>query len=76
MLALAAKHPRNLTNGTVLDVAEALSSYNEKQFHHVFPRAHLRRQGTQNDNILLNICMLSAAANKIISDKRPVYLLA
>lgn len=72
VLALAAMHPRNLTNGALIDPAEALSSYNKKQFHHVYPRAHLKRIKTQsNDNLLVNICMIAAAGNNAISDSDP-----
>lgn len=72
ILALAARHPRNLTNGSNIDPAVALSAYNKKQFHHVFPRAHLRRiQTLMNDNLVINICMISAAGNNAISDSDP-----
>jgi len=72
VLALAAMHPRNLTNGALIDPAEALSSYNKKQFHHVYPRAHLKRIKAQiNDNLLVNICMIAAAGNNAISDNDP-----
>jgi len=72
ILALAAMHPRNLTNGALIDPAQALSSYNKKQFHHIYPRAFLRRAGIiENDNLLANICMLSAAGNNLISDSNP-----
>jgi hypothetical protein len=75
ILALAARGPRNLTNGALIDPADALSSYNKKQFHHVYPRAYLRRQGIKNDNLLLNICMLAAAGNLAVSDDDPhIYL--
>lgn len=72
ILALAARRPRNLTNGSHIDPAIALSGYNKKQFHHVFPRAHLRRIRTAtNDNLLINICMIAAAGNNAISDSDP-----
>jgi hypothetical protein len=76
VLALAARRPRNITNGAHVDPTIALSSYNKKEFHHVYPRAHLKRRlEAINDNLLLNICMLSAARNKTISDSDPpVYL--
>jgi hypothetical protein len=64
--------PRNLTNGAHVDPAIALSSYNKKQFHHVYPRAHLKRIHERiNDNLLVNICMLSTASNNAISDSDP-----
>lgn len=72
VLALAAMRPRNLTNGALIDPAQALSSYNKKQFHHVYPRAFLKRTGVStNDNLLANICMLTAVANNFISDSDP-----
>jgi hypothetical protein len=76
ILALATKKPRNLTNGAAIDPAEALSQFNKKQFHHIFPRAYLRRIGCEaDDNILANICMLAAAENNAVSDSDPhVYL--
>jgi hypothetical protein len=76
ILALAARHPRNLTNGASIDVSLALSSYNKKQFHHVYPRAYLKKNKSQiNDNLVINICMLAAAANNEVSDSNPnLYL--
>ena len=72
ILALAARHPRNLTNGSYIDPSVALSGYNKKQFHHVYPRAHLRRAGLDsNDNLLINICMIAAVANNAISNSDP-----
>ncbi len=72
ILALAARRPRNLTNGSYTDPAIALSSYNKKQFHHVYPRAHLRRIGAStSDNLVINICMIAAAGNNAISDANP-----
>lgn len=72
VLSLAAKNPRNLTNGAHIDPAIALSSYNKKQFHHIFPRAHLKRAKTEvSDNLLINICMIAAAGNNAISDSDP-----
>ena len=72
VLALAAMRPRNLTSGALIDPAQALSSYNKKQFHHVYPRAFLKRTGVStNDNLLANICMLTAVANNLIKDSDP-----
>lgn len=72
ILALAAAHPRNLTNGAKIDTNEALSQFNKKQFHHINPRAHLKRAGaTEESNSLVNICMLAASENNLISDSDP-----
>lgn len=75
-LLLALHNPRNITNGARIDTAEALSIFNKKEFHHIFPRAFLKRTGASGDqNSLVNICMLSASENKIVSDNDPnVYL--
>jgi hypothetical protein len=72
ILALAAAHPRNLTNGAIIDTAEALSLFNKKQFHHIYPRAHLRKiNATEEPNALANICLLAAAENNLVSDADP-----
>lgn len=73
-IALLASHlPRNLVNGSRIDTGKALSSYNRKEFHHIFPQAFLaERQVAKNRaNSLANICILSAEQNKQISDRKP-----
>lgn len=76
VLALALFKPRNLTNGMTIDVAEALSIFNQKEFHHIHPKAHLKIiEATGEYNAIANICLLSAAENRAISDQDPkVYL--
>lgn len=72
ILALAAQKPMNLSNGAKIDTDAALSIFNKKQFHHIYPRAFLKRSGTKlDDNLLINICMLSASENNLISDDDP-----
>ncbi len=48
ILALAAKSPRNITNGARIDTDDALSMYNKKQYHHFYPRAYLKKYGISN----------------------------
>lgn len=77
ILALAARNPHNLTNGVKIDTADALSIFNKKQFHHIFPKAFLKRIKNKagGDNSLANICMLAASENNLISDEDPaVYI--
>jgi hypothetical protein len=76
ILALAQRGPRNLTNGIAIDPADALSIYNQKQFHHIYPRAHLKKIGaSDNHNSMANICILAASENRLIGDDDPhVYL--
>ncbi|MDE2130812.1 MAG: DUF262 domain-containing protein [Betaproteobacteria bacterium] len=72
ILALAAKAPRNLPNGMHVDIQNALSSYNKKEYHHFYPRAYLKAVGDQDvSNVLGNIIMLTASSNKSISDSPP-----
>ena len=72
ILALAAAKPRSLLSGAVIDTSEALSQFNKKQFHHIYPRAYLKRTGEPaDDNVLANICMLTASENNTISDSDP-----
>lgn len=72
ILALAIRKPRNLTNSAFIDTTEALSNYNRKQFHHIYPRAHLKRVSDPDEhNSIANICMLSASENNAISDQDP-----
>jgi hypothetical protein len=77
-VAMLARHgPRNLTNGAAIDVGRALSSYNRKEFHHIFPTAFLRSGGLKESGIssppnsLANICMLSCDQNKVVGARRP-----
>jgi hypothetical protein len=70
-LALATVGPRCLLNGAAIDVEQALSAFNRKQFHHVYPRGHLKKAGKEDDNLVLNICILPASANLKISDQDP-----
>ena len=72
ILALAARHPRSLLTGSVIDTAQALSKYNKKEFHHIHPMAYLKRGKIPGQhNSLANICILPAAENNKISDSDP-----
>ena len=70
---LACNSPRNITNGMAIDVGIALSAFNRKEFHHIFPQAYLKAKGTPSDKIscLANICMLSSSENKLIGAQAP-----
>ena len=73
VVLLGNKAPLNLTNGSNIDIGVALSSFNRKEYHHVFPEAFLKSKGTDNDKInsLCNFCLLPADSNKLISDTAP-----
>jgi len=73
LLLLAQKNPLNLVNGNRVDLGVALSEYNAKEYHHIFPRAFLKKKGleTYEINSLCNFCFLPADSNKIIAGKSP-----
>jgi hypothetical protein len=73
ILLLAQKQPLNLLNGTRIDLGEALSQYNSKEYHHIFPRNFLKSLGVTAGKInsLCNICLLPSYANKVIGNKPP-----
>ncbi|MEV8114682.1 DUF262 domain-containing protein [Streptomyces xiamenensis] len=73
VLLLSYENPVDLNTGRRIDVGKALSSHNDKQFHHFFPRAWLRRQGVSaaRANACGNLVMLTALSNNWISDRAP-----
>jgi hypothetical protein len=73
ILMLMKEGPLNITNGERIDPSIALSFYNKKEFHHIYPQAFLKAGGFTNEkgNNICNICMLSSSQNKIISDVPP-----
>lgn len=78
VVLLANHEPKNLTNGIKIDTQTSLSSFNMKEFHHIFPKEFLKNIGVPKGkrNSLANICMLSAQQNKYVSDKAPSLYLA
>ncbi|SFP35817.1 hypothetical protein SAMN04488047_105192 [Tranquillimonas alkanivorans] len=71
VIALAKSGPRNITNGAAVDLVDALSTYNNKQYHHIYPQAWLKAEKITNIDSLSNICMLSASQNNKVSDTPP-----
>jgi hypothetical protein len=70
---LAQLEPRSLITGTPVDLSDTLSAYNAREFHHIYPKAYLASQGIpfHESNVVVNICMLTAADNNEISDGDP-----
>ncbi len=76
-LILADAAPLDLRNGQRIDTDRALSWQNDKEFHHFFPKALLRRYGISSSraNVCGNLIMLTSVSNIAISDQAPsVYL--
>ncbi len=70
---LAQLNPRSFITGKVVDLGVALSAYNARQFHHIYPKAFLNKQGIgfHESNIIANIAFLTAQDNNQISDSEP-----
>jgi hypothetical protein len=77
-LMLAYQMPRDFLTGQAIDVAEALSWQNSKEFHHFFPQAFLKKLGVTSSkaSALANMVYLSSASNKAISDRAPSQYLS
>ncbi len=73
LLLMAQNCPIDLVKNIKIDIATALSKYNRKQYHHVFPAAFLNQQKVPHDKIfnVLNFCFLPADSNRKISKKAP-----
>ena len=70
---MAQLKPRSFLTGSEVDLGSVLSAYNARQFHHIYPKAHLAAKGIgfHEANVISNICFLSASENNTISDKDP-----
>ncbi|MCK4857972.1 MAG: DUF262 domain-containing protein [candidate division Zixibacteria bacterium] len=73
LLLMAQTSPVDLVKNQKIDIGSALSHYNRKEYHHVFPRAFLKERALSPDQIfcVLNFCFLSSDSNKRISGKSP-----
>ena len=77
VVMMANNSPGNITNGGKIDIAQALSVFNKKEFHHIYPQNYLKEMGIEprTRNNMCNICMLASSQNKIISNEAPsIYL--
>ncbi len=77
-IVLAYQGPKDFLTGQAIDVDKALAWQNSKEFHHIFPQAHLRTKGVAAARIssLANMVYLSSASNKLISDRAPSQYVA
>ncbi len=77
VVMLANNSPRNISNGEKIDIKDALSVFNKKEFHHIYPQDYLKEKGIEikKRNNMCNICLLTSSQNKIISNEAPnLYL--
>lgn len=74
---LAHSHPRNFNDdGIVLLDNSHLKIASSKNFHHFFPKDHLRTSGVGNENSIVNITLIGADLNKRLINSKPpkVYI--
>jgi hypothetical protein len=75
MLALILAHqgPVDLINGQRIDVDKSLAWSNDKEYHHFFPLAYLKRNGVDGNsaNVVGNIVLLTSRSNIDIRDSSP-----
>lgn len=73
VVLLANQQPKDLTNGVKVDTGEALSCFNSKEYHHIFPKKFLTDKNIKAEKInsLCNFCILPSDSNKKISNKAP-----
>ncbi|MPQ23567.1 DUF262 domain-containing protein [Bacillus paralicheniformis] len=73
LLLLSQSGPLDLTNGNKIELGNSMSTYNRKEYHHIFPKNFLKGKGykTNEINSLCNFCFLPSSSNKLISDKKP-----
>lgn len=74
ILLLSFSRPIDLLTGQKIDTAGALSQSNNKEFHHFFPKDYLKNSkkvSPRRANVLANFIMLTAASNKLITNRAP-----
>lgn len=72
-IILAHKQPMDLINCQKIDAVKSLSWTNEKEYHHIFPKAFLEGKHVSSNkiNCLANFVMLTSASNKYILKRSP-----
>ena len=70
---LANANPRSFISGANVRLGDVLKTVNRNEFHHIFPKKYLERQGVDKKkiNCIANFCFLNNADNQKIKDKDP-----
>ena len=75
MLGLMLSHngALDLLTGQKLTLSRSLAWSNNREYHHIFPQAYLKRTGVipKAINCLANFALLSSSSNKTIKDSSP-----
>jgi len=66
-------NPHSLLSGARIDLGKVLRKGSAHEYHHIFPKKHLEKQGKIRSeiNILTNICFLTRSDNNRIKDSSP-----
>ncbi len=74
IITLASKFPSSFISGAKVDLRNVLKNASRNEFHHIFPKNHLKGLGKSDKdiNVLANLCFLNNADNQKIKDKSPV----
>jgi hypothetical protein len=72
-LILAHETPSDLINGQKIDTDKSLAWSNDKEYHHFFPQAYLKRMKVPGNaaNVVGNIVLLTSKSNIDILDSAP-----
>jgi hypothetical protein len=70
---LAQLSPVSFLSGSAVDLGTAMAAYNSREFHHIYPKGYLAGVGIlfHESNVIANICFLTSADNREISDSSP-----
>lgn len=73
VLMLANSNPKSFISGADVRLGDVLKTVNRNEFHHIFPKKFLERNGYNRKeiNCLVNFCFLNNADNQKIKDKDP-----
>lgn len=73
ILMLMQNKPKSFITGAEISLNEVLKDYNRKEFHHIYPKSYLQKNGYEQKqiNCLANFCFLSKSDNQKISNKKP-----
>ncbi len=73
VLMLAQLKPLSFVSGAAVGLEEVLRAYNKTEFHHLYPRAALKKEkrDAKQINVLANFCFLSRVDNNILGGGSP-----
>ncbi|MEM1505389.1 DUF262 domain-containing protein [Domibacillus sp. 8LH] len=73
VIMLASKLPSSFISGAKVNLRDVLKNASKNEFHHIFPKNHLKGLGKKDKeiNLLANLCFLNNADNQKIKDKAP-----